>query len=60
MLTLVIHTFWRNRARAGRRAGYRPPDMEERAQAAAKQYHDAIRQQKKKHWHKFLAEDTNI
>ncbi|OHW94829.1 reverse transcriptase, partial [Colletotrichum incanum] len=55
-----IHTFWRNRARAERRAGHCPPDLEERARAAAKQYHDAIRQQKKNHWHEFLADDTNI
>ncbi|KDN69578.1 hypothetical protein CSUB01_12592, partial [Colletotrichum sublineola] len=55
-----IHTFWRNRARAERRAGHCPPDLEERAQAAAKQYHDAIRQQKKNHWQEFLADDTNI
>ncbi|KAL0929378.1 uncharacterized protein CTRU02_215544 [Colletotrichum truncatum] len=55
-----IHTFWRNRARAERRAGHCPPDLEEQAQAAAKQYHDAIRQQKKNHWQGFLADDTNI
>ncbi|KAL0929461.1 uncharacterized protein CTRU02_215627 [Colletotrichum truncatum] len=55
-----IHTFWRNRARAERRAGRCPPDLGERARAAAKQYHDAIRQQKKHHWHELLADDTNI
>ncbi|KDN61464.1 hypothetical protein CSUB01_11710 [Colletotrichum sublineola] len=55
-----IHTFWRNRARAERRAGHCPPDLEERSRAAAKQYHDAIRQQKKHHWDEFLADDTNI
>jgi hypothetical protein len=27
---------------------------------AAKQYHDAIRQQKKKHWQEFLADNDNI
>jgi hypothetical protein len=30
------------------------------ARAAAKQYHDAIRQQKRKHWNKFLADNDNI
>lgn len=44
-----IHTHWRNRARAERRAGNRRPELEERAHAAARQYHDAIRKQKKSH-----------
>jgi hypothetical protein len=30
------------------------------AKGAAKQYHDAIRQQKKKHWDDFLADNSNI
>jgi hypothetical protein len=30
------------------------------AGSAAKQYHDAIRQQKKKHWQEFLADNDNI
>ncbi|KAK0368981.1 hypothetical protein CLIM01_13661 [Colletotrichum limetticola] len=55
-----IHTHWRNRARAERRAGNTQPELEKRARAAAKQYHDAIRQQKKSHWEEFLADDTNI
>ncbi|KAK1837939.1 hypothetical protein CCHR01_19435, partial [Colletotrichum chrysophilum] len=55
-----IHTHWRNRARAERRAGSRRPELEERAHAAARQYHDAIRKQKKSHWEDFLADDANI
>lgn len=39
-----IYTYWRNRARTERRGGQRTPDLEEGAKAAAKQYHDAIRQ----------------
>jgi hypothetical protein len=35
-------------------------DLEETAKGAAKQYHDAIRQQKKKHWDEFLADNDNI
>jgi hypothetical protein len=35
-------------------------DLEETAKGASKQYHDAIRQQKKKHWDEFLADDGNI
>ncbi|KAK1463703.1 zinc knuckle [Colletotrichum tamarilloi] len=55
-----IHTHWRNRARAERRAGNTQPELEKRARSAAKQYHDVIRQQKKSHWEDFLAGDTNI
>ena len=35
-------------------------ELEESAKAAAKQYHDAIRQQKKAHWEQFLADNDNI
>lgn len=55
-----IYTYWRNRARAERRGGRSTSDLEEKAKAAAKQYHDAIRQQKKKHWNEFLADNDNI
>ncbi|KFZ20280.1 hypothetical protein V501_00230, partial [Pseudogymnoascus sp. VKM F-4519 (FW-2642)] len=50
----------RNRVRAKRRAGRTVVDLEETAKSAAKQYHDAIRQQKKKHWNEFLADNDNI
>ncbi|KAK4065821.1 hypothetical protein Purlil1_14014 [Purpureocillium lilacinum] len=54
------YAFWRNQARARRRAASACPDLERRAKEAAKQYHDAIRNQRKSHWDEFLAEDTNI
>lgn len=47
-------------ARSERRAGRKAPYLETMAQAAAKQYHDAIRQQKKRHWNQFLADNDNI
>ena len=47
-------------ARTERRAGRRRAELEDRAKGASKQYHDAIRQQKKKHWNEFLADNDNI
>ena len=55
-----IYTYWRNRARTERRAGCTRRDLEATAKGAAKQYHEAIRQQKKKHWNEFLADNDNI
>ncbi|KAI1828919.1 transcriptional regulator family: Zinc finger, CCHC-type [Penicillium roqueforti] len=55
-----IYTYWRNHARSERRAGRKVPRLEKMAQDAAKQYHDAIRKQKKKHWNEFLADNDNI
>ena len=55
-----VYTYWRNRARTQRRAGRGIPYLEGQAKAAAKEYHDAIRKQKKVHWEEFLSEDTNI
>ncbi|KAJ5152544.1 hypothetical protein N7492_009824 [Penicillium capsulatum] len=55
-----IYTYWRNHARSERRAGRQVPHLEKTAQSAAKQYHDAIRKQKKKHWNEFLADNDNI
>ncbi|KAJ5264436.1 hypothetical protein N7505_007229 [Penicillium chrysogenum] len=55
-----IYTYWRNHARSERRAGRKVPRFEKMAQDAAKQYHDAIRKQKKKHWNEFLADNDNI
>ncbi|KAJ5865178.1 uncharacterized protein N7529_007094 [Penicillium soppii] len=55
-----IYTHWRNHARSERRAGRKVPQLEDMAASAAKQYHDAIRKQKKKHWNEFLADNDNI
>ena len=55
-----IYTHWRNQARGERRAGRPRADLEDVAKGASKQYHDAIRQQKKKHWNEFLADNDNI
>ncbi|KAJ5901448.1 hypothetical protein N7495_001976 [Penicillium taxi] len=50
----------RNHARSERRVGRNIPYLEKIAQSTAKQYHDAIRKQKKKHWNEFLADNDNI
>ncbi|KJZ69202.1 hypothetical protein HIM_11402 [Hirsutella minnesotensis 3608] len=43
-----------------RRAGQARPDLEQRAKEAAKEFHDAIRYQRKAHWDDFLSDDANI
>ncbi|KIM92721.1 hypothetical protein OIDMADRAFT_139166 [Oidiodendron maius Zn] len=40
--------------------GWANSGLEKTAKDAAKQYHDAIRQQKRKHWNEFLADNDNI
>jgi hypothetical protein len=55
-----VHTYWRNQARTQRRRGRMFPNLEQHANEAAKEYHDAVRRQKKAHWEDFLADDTNI
>jgi ribonuclease HI len=55
-----VYTYWRNRARSQRRIGHVVPELEQKARYAAKEYHDAVRKQKKAHWEDFLAEDANI
>jgi hypothetical protein len=55
-----VYTYWRSRARTERRAGRIIPDLERQAQAAAAQYHETLRKQKKIHWNDFLADNANI
>ena len=55
-----VYTYWRSRARTEHRAGRVMPELERQAKAAAHQYHEAIRKQKKTHWDEFLADDANI
>jgi Reverse transcriptase (RNA-dependent DNA polymerase)/Endonuclease-reverse transcriptase len=55
-----IYTYWRNQARAQRRIGQANEELEKRAKQASKEYHDAIRKQKKTHWEDFLSDDANI
>ncbi|KAE8552234.1 hypothetical protein EYB25_006128 [Talaromyces marneffei] len=55
-----IYTYRRNQATAQRRAGRAIPELEQQAREAVKEYHDAIRKQKKAHWEDFLADDANI
>uniref|UniRef100_A0A093UTM5 RNA-directed DNA polymerase from mobile element jockey n=1 Tax=Talaromyces marneffei PM1 TaxID=1077442 RepID=A0A093UTM5_TALMA len=55
-----IYTYWRNQARSRRRAGCIIHELKQQAHKAAKEYHDAIRKQKKIHWEDFLANDANI
>jgi hypothetical protein len=44
-----VYTYWRNQARTQRRMGRVFPDLERQAFEAAKEYHDAVRRQKKAH-----------
>ncbi|RFN45006.1 reverse transcriptase [Fusarium flagelliforme] len=55
-----MYTYWRNQARAYRRRGREATDLEQKAREAAKEYHDAIRRQKKAHWDSFLENGANI
>jgi hypothetical protein len=55
-----MYTYWRNQARACRRRGREAADLEQKASEAAKEYHDALRRQKKAHWDSFLGDGANI
>ncbi|KAJ0132090.1 hypothetical protein HZ326_24825 [Fusarium oxysporum f. sp. albedinis] len=55
-----MYTYWRNQARACRRRGREAAGLEQKAREAAKEYHDAIRRQKKAHWDSFLEDGANI
>jgi hypothetical protein len=55
-----MYTYWRNQARAWRRRRLEAADLEQKAREAAKEYHDAIRRQKKAHWDSFLEDGANI
>ncbi|KAG6996291.1 RNA-directed DNA polymerase from mobile element jockey [Fusarium oxysporum f. sp. conglutinans] len=53
-------TYWRNQAMACRRRGREAADLEQKARESSKEYHDAIRRQKKVHWDSFLEDGANI
>jgi exonuclease III len=55
-----VYTYLRNQARAQRRMGTASQPLEQQASQAAKEYHDAIRRQKRAHWQEFLQDDANI
>ncbi|KAF5260514.1 hypothetical protein FOXYS1_8829 [Fusarium oxysporum] len=55
-----MYTYWRNQARVCRRRGREAADLEQKAREAAKEYHDAIRRQKKAHCDSFLEDGANI
>jgi len=54
------YSFWRNRARAERRAGVGTRHTREMAEQFKKRFHDAVRNQRKTHWLEFLADSENI
>ena len=54
------NTYWRNLARSQRQAGYGSDHWEEQAHCAAKEDHDGIRRQRKRHWDDFLSDNSNI
>ena len=55
-----IHTYYRNRARTARRQRVTARELDQRAREAAKEFHNAIRRQKKAHWEDFLEDNLNI
>ncbi|GIZ38771.1 hypothetical protein CKM354_000217300 [Cercospora kikuchii] len=55
-----IYTRWRNRARSYRRAGTYSEQLEKQTRIASKEYHDAVRQQQRRHWEEFLDDTNNI
>lgn len=55
-----IYTYCRNRARNQRRAGHDDPQLQRQARDAAKEFHDAIRRQRRTHWDEFLDDGANI
>ena len=54
------YTHQRNQVRAFRRRGLALEPLERQANEAAKEYHNAIRRQRKAHQQEFLQDDVNI
>ena len=54
------YTWWRNRARAARRAGLDDSTLREKSDEARNCFFKLAREQKKNHWLDFLDEPTNI
>ena len=54
------YTYWRKQARRERRWERGSPETEREARNACRNFHRAIRHQKKKHWEEYIGDEKNI